>query len=538
MAAGRYTDEMVVREDFEVAGGHTGVFVRVSIDLLVSMDPPRNSHVSNRLYSLVGIVYKTWITPVEDSPLFNTRTGIGPWSDRVGALAYALTPFTILLSNRESVLSLLTGIPYQHFNFLHRWTGRIIFAQSFLHTLGWTIVEGRLYQPQPDEYVSYMKQMYAIFGVVAMFLLTLMLVLSSKTAIRWFGYEFFKITHWILAVLYIAACWGHWDRLWCWVVASLALMVIDQVLRGMRTCYIHFGGSKGKGLGFRCAHATVKVLGKGDDIVVRLDFDYDHREPWKPGQHFCLCFPSLSTWQSHPFTPSSTPELKSGVQHHTYLIRVRQGQTSQLVTESTIPVILTGPYGNEHPKYETRNVLAVAGGTGVSFTLPIALAGLKQLMIPRAAVDFVWIVRRAEDLEWLATELSELRELLKTCPSLRVSIFVTRETNGNAMSKTAHSSDDEKGASVLTSSKASSSSQSSNENDLTSATDRFNITYLGDHHPAMSEIVGDFMDRAEALGGNIEIVASGPEAMGSDLRSAVAAVGTREHLDFYWDSRE
>jgi len=50
----------------------------------------------------------------------NTRTGLGGWSDRIGALAYALTPFTILLSNRESVLSLLTGIPYQHFNFLHR----------------------------------------------------------------------------------------------------------------------------------------------------------------------------------------------------------------------------------------------------------------------------------------------------------------------------------------------------------------------------------------------------------------------------------
>lgn len=75
------------------------------------------------LHSLVGIVYKTWITPIEDySGLHNTRTGLGGFSDRVGALAYALTPFSILLSNRESCLSLLTGIPYQHFNFLHRWS--------------------------------------------------------------------------------------------------------------------------------------------------------------------------------------------------------------------------------------------------------------------------------------------------------------------------------------------------------------------------------------------------------------------------------
>jgi ferric-chelate reductase len=142
-----------------------------------------------------------------------------------------LTPFTILLSNHESYLSLLTGIPYQHFNFLHRWTGRIIFAQSFLHTLGWAIIEGKLYQPQPAEYARLMSEMYITFGVVAMFLLSLMLVLSTQTAIKWFGYEFFKITHWIIAILYIGACWGHWDRLWCWMVPSLALIGIDQILR-------------------------------------------------------------------------------------------------------------------------------------------------------------------------------------------------------------------------------------------------------------------------------------------------------------------
>ena len=162
----------------------------------------------------MGIVYKTWITPVKKTSLFNTRTGLGGFADRVGALAYALTPFTILLANRESVLSLVTGIPYQHFNFLHRWLGRIIFAQGFLHTLGWTIIEGKLYKPQPTEYARLMAEQYIIFGVVAMFLITLMLVLSTQTAIRLIGYEAFKVTHWIIALLYIGACWGHWDKLW------------------------------------------------------------------------------------------------------------------------------------------------------------------------------------------------------------------------------------------------------------------------------------------------------------------------------------
>jgi len=149
---------------------------------------------------------------------------------------------------RESLLSVLTGIPYTHFNFLHRWTGRIIFVQAALHTIAWTIVEGKLYQPQPSVYKEFIGQMYMVFGCVAMFLLTLMLVLSTKTAIGWFGYEFFKITHWFLAILYLGACWGHWDKLWCWVVASLMLVGVDQAARAARTVAIHYREGEGRGM--------------------------------------------------------------------------------------------------------------------------------------------------------------------------------------------------------------------------------------------------------------------------------------------------
>jgi hypothetical protein len=75
--------------------------------------------------SLAGITYKTWITPVKGTKLHNIRSGIGGFADRLGAFAFALTPLTIALCARDSVLSLLTGIPYQSFNFLHRWTGRM-----------------------------------------------------------------------------------------------------------------------------------------------------------------------------------------------------------------------------------------------------------------------------------------------------------------------------------------------------------------------------------------------------------------------------
>lgn len=160
------------------------------------------------VFSLVGIVYKTWVTPIDGTPYHNTRSGLGGFADRVGVIAYALTPLTVLLGTRESILTIITGIPYQHFNFLHRWTGRVIFVQSVIHTIGWTIIEGKLYEPQPKIYAGWLNQLYAIFGCVALLFICFLTFFSMKSVIRWTGYEFFRITHSIVAVLYIGACWG------------------------------------------------------------------------------------------------------------------------------------------------------------------------------------------------------------------------------------------------------------------------------------------------------------------------------------------
>lgn len=457
-----------------------------------------------------------------------------------------MTPLTVLLATRDNLLTILTGIPYQHFNFLHRWCGRIIFAQAMIHTIGWTVVEAYFYKPAPYVYVTFLKNMYAIFGLFATFFICFLTVFSLKPVIRWTGYEFFKITHSIGAILYIGACWGHWDKLYCWMVASLVLMGIDQGARVFKTIYTHFGGKKT--VGFRRAMADVRVIGEGDDVIVRLDFDFE-QAAWEPGQHFYLCFPSLSIWQSHPFTVSSVPDFRSNVQHHTYLLRGRKGQTAQLATlagQSDVPVIMTGPYGPGYPRHTTDNMLAVAGGTGVTFTYPIVMASLRQLIVPQATVDFVWVIRRAQDLLWLNSEFEQLKEMLSTNPGLRISIFVTREDQPhipiccNRPSKQPQRREDpEKGASANVSSGSSEISNRATLQELLAVDhERFHVELLGSHHPTMPTVVSSFMERANKRGGYIQIVGSGPDAMGSDLRTAISKVEEKDGLDFYWDSRE
>lgn len=244
---------------YETSGSDLGYHLWISSDFLVSplslLLWTSEAHISPRL---VGIVYKTWVTPVKGKPgVFNTRTGLGGFSDRVGALAYALTPLTVALGSRESILTMFTGIPYQNFNFLHRWTGRIIFAQAVLHTIGWCVIEGKLYQPQPTVWRTFIKQLYMIWGVVAMVLMLFLFVFSLTPVIKRTGHEFFRKTHYIVAMVYIGACWGHWAQLYCWMLASLIVWGLDRGVRLLRTLLIHtrqIDGSTGKSNFFLLSH--------------------------------------------------------------------------------------------------------------------------------------------------------------------------------------------------------------------------------------------------------------------------------------------
>ncbi|KAF2183320.1 hypothetical protein K469DRAFT_710844 [Zopfia rhizophila CBS 207.26] len=511
------------------------------------------------IFSLVGIVYKTWITPVKNSDKFNTRTGLGGFSDRVGALAYALTPLTIALSSRDSILSLLTGVPYQHFNFLHRWTGRIIFIQSFLHTLGWTIIEGKLYQPQPRVYVNFIKQTYMVWGIVAQILITFLYIFSTRWAIRLTGYEFFRKSHYVVAGVYLGACWGHWSKLACWMIAALGIMGIDLGLRILRVCLIHLGYKDGnKGLGFRAITSTVETFNDPSGTIVRLSFTHNH-EPWSIGQHFYLTFPALSIWQSHPFTTASVPPTALVQPTHTYIIRARKGETARLAALTQAgsgerrgvcetPVILIGPYGCGVVDTEASNLLGIAGGTGISFTMPIITAALTNPPSLTQNIEMIWIIRHTENLNWIAPELLSLKTRLESCASsvideempkegnvgvrrvrgkrFIIRIFVTRSpetisaTAQRAQNKTISTKDLE----ISSASSSVSASPSGNQDlqELLRPHENFSITYLDHTHPNISSIVNDFIDDTVSSG-RTQVVASGPAELGTDIRSAVAA---------------
>lgn len=163
------------------------------------------------LFTFIGISYGTWVNPTKPP---GKRIGFLEFSgDRTGCLAFAFVPLVFILSSRDNIFSLITGVSYQHFNFLHRWVGRFIFIMTWVHTILWSIELGIMYQPQPTKYKTTWKKRYWKWGVGATALLTFLFLHSFRRVQRWTGYEFFRKSHEFIAVLFLGACWGHWPQM-------------------------------------------------------------------------------------------------------------------------------------------------------------------------------------------------------------------------------------------------------------------------------------------------------------------------------------
>ncbi|GAK65996.1 ferric reductase like transmembrane component [Moesziomyces antarcticus] len=487
------------------------------------------------IFSFVGMTYRSWSVPTKGSSKNTIRSTLGPFADRVGVLAFALTPLSILLASRESLLSVCTGLPYHHFNFLHRWVGHIIFAQSAIHTIGWCIIEIRLYQPQPAKALQLVQETYLIWGIVAMTALLALWVLSTPWCRRRLGYEFFRKAHYVLAMLFIGACWGHWQHLKVFLLPSLLLWGVDRALRLLRTACIHYGVLQDGSVGFSTIRSSFQVF---DDAqhgdVVRLDFEIPHSgDGWKVGQHFFLTFTETSIWQSHPFTPLSTPASVNQRIKHSYLIRAKGGETKKLAaklrlkaagTDST-GVILSGPYGGEvldTKQLTAANVLCVSGGTGVTFTLPVLTAISRDPLYAHRKVELIWAVKRRQDIAWIQ---DELLALLKLAPTMSVRIFVTGSAQTSSQSTSHGSIEKSQSDSSSLPGEDVSSSLDGAVDAKGASIDPILLQCIADYaRPSLEDVIPTFLQETD--NGATKVYVSGPDSMTCQARSIVAAANS------------
>jgi NAD(P)H-flavin reductase len=303
------------------------------------------------------------------------------------------------------------------------------------------------------------------------------------------------------------------------------------------------------GLEFQPAQATLEYHPDPDGGVIRLEFGHEHK-PWAVGQHFYLCFPALSIWQSHPMTVMSVPSRGSKSQHHTYVIRCRKGETGRLKQlalngQVSTPVVICGPYGKAllEEKEESTNLLAVAGGTGVTLTVPVVLGALEKEGMRGAVVDFVWVVRRRGNIRWVGEELREMKRRSKESGiDLNIHIYVTQgeeNESGDSTPVENISVVDEKGIDI-------DPTDEKSEKSIVGALD-LDIKLLDHQRPVLKDILGSFLSTRASDQHRTRVLASGPAGMGQDLRRSVASMNSgsavwrgrkSRDMELYWDSRD
>ncbi|KAG1727437.1 ferric reductase NAD binding domain-containing protein, partial [Suillus lakei] len=112
-----------------------------------------------------------------------------------------------------------------------------------------------------------------------------------------------------------------------------------------------------------------------------------------------------------------------------FFINVRQGFTARLKdaasTSDKVKIFVDGPYGSSPNLGSYDTSVLVAGGSGVSYTLPVLLDIIEHVRDGKSnccRVVFVWSIRSVNHIHWIDEAL--IRALRLAPPSLSISIHI------------------------------------------------------------------------------------------------------------------
>ncbi|KAG2176369.1 hypothetical protein INT43_005603 [Umbelopsis isabellina] len=383
-------------------------------------------------------------------------------ADRSGIISFTQLPMVYLFAGRNNLLLFLTGWSYDRFTVAHKWISRTMFFHALVHSLAYTWYPYHV--SGFSLYVEYAQDPYFQYGLAATALGGLIVWFAMPTFRRW-SYEIFLIGHIVMVVGFTVGCWYHIKLLededhMPWMYASIAIWSFDRFIRFVRLIYLNVKWSRG-------ASQVCKVdLLPEDCMKLRIHCSRKPLDRLLPGAYVYIYIPSIYFWQSHPFTIASWSNLQSSMikaeasepmndgegssqdsvvtkakatdldsgPTFDLLIRPQRGMTSNLhkkLIENqgslTMNVLIEGPYGHMAPMSCYDTAIYIAGGVGISATLPyLQQAVYADRGITRHAV-LIFIVQTTKALSWLQEELCCLLHDVNGPLALDMEIYITRE---------------------------------------------------------------------------------------------------------------
>ncbi|KAL7941304.1 ferric reductase like transmembrane component domain-containing protein [Trichoderma barbatum] len=494
--------------------------------------PPRIQTLTITVFLLMNIVFNVHGYRIIDENLYfatPAKQVLRYVSDRTGIISFANFPFIWLFGMRNNMAMWLTGWDFGTYNNFHRWCARISTIEAVVHSVLYTVL---IFMNGGWNYYAWWFTMWFWnAGQIATVLMCALLPLSVYWIRRRF-YEAFLIIHIGLSIIILLTMLGHvsifngeYDALF-WIPAFI--WVFDRVMRLLRIIIYNPG------------HWSTTALASYSHSanIIRLTIPVDN-SLYKPrsGKYFYLTvLDDKRFWESHPFTVASTsgdfsqksewldegsPLLGSATiatefeveeciatepmkKHMSFLIRPYDGFTERLrhilTDEQSSPkplrVLVDGPYGHTQRLHQYRQVVFIAGGSGVVVALSY-LNSLCDEMKALTTIELHWAVREPAFVRDVLTK--EAKRALDT-GSLSLHLYISSQTGGFGTGDFPHQVEQHVG--------------------------RPNI-----HSVVMSAARG-------AQGSNLAVVACGPAKMADDSRLAVvdALKDGHHHVDYYEES--
>ncbi|PRP81419.1 ferric reductase-like transmembrane protein [Planoprotostelium fungivorum] len=326
-----------------------------------------------------------------------------------GTLIAANAFLVILPATRNSLLVVLTGIPFDKAIQFHRWLGRFTVAIASVHAI-YTFVDWRNSGLSKN-----------IFGLVAWICLLVIFVSSFEPLRRRF-FEVFYTIHFSFLAFFVLACL-HNSKFIPFGISAAILWGMDRMIRMI--------------YGFAFQRVSTTTIKDEQEGLVQFKFKKNAIARglgvYSTGQYVFVNFPSVSLFQWHPFSLTSSSDSVDGEIH----VRSLGGFTQDLVAAARsnpkMMIRVDGPYGYLNANLRRYPVIILfAGGIGITPVISILRDLFESSKSDASVVKAVyvfWSVKSEKHYQWFSEEISAIQSAASGV-DLSLNIFVTQINGG------------------------------------------------------------------------------------------------------------
>lgn len=449
---------------------------------------------------MIGLFFAYW---VHDHNYNNNWSG-GPtsgltpsehWARATGQLAVVFLSLVFFPASRHSVMHTLFGASWEAFLWAHRILGYGVLGATFAHMVAWY----RFYDingvfPSAVFHVPLTTPIDSdnftiLLSSLAGWLLFVCMGLFALPVVRRRFFELFYHLHLIAAYFTIPIVIWHAAASWMYLLPGLTVWFADRMIRLNRSSR-------------RVTLVSVTAIGESvTEVLFRCEGLVA-----LPGQYVFVCIPEISLFEWHPFTLSTSEELR---RENIFSLHVKvmgpatwTGSLLELAKaspHSSITLCVDGPCGVALDTSEYKRIVLCAGGIGIT-----PCASMYSHIKRRHDISAVllWSLREAEIAQAFVHHFS--RSSVKGIGGSSVRIFFTgrgQSTYGTA-------------------------ALSSVEGPVLS-----DEVQTHGHRPVLVDEIAAAAQDCEPQ--DVLVFACGPESLVQDARNAAVSVGAQFHAETF-----